>query len=88
MKSKKNCFNCKITQMNNVIHDKDYTTLKEIADYIGLSYNQIADISSQRIKSNKYNKFKYFPKIAINRINRKNDNDDDDEIYNDKLHPE
>ena len=80
MKSKTNCFNCQITQMNNVIHDKDYITLRDIANDIGLSYNQVADISAQRIKNNKYSKFKYFPKITIKRINRKDDN----EIPNEK----
>ena len=40
MKSKTNCWNCKITQQNNELHNKDYLTLKDLADDIGLSYNQ------------------------------------------------
>ncbi len=85
MKSSKPCFNCSIEQNDNIIHNKDYNTLKEIAEDIGLSYNQVADISAQRIKNNKYANFKFFPKITINRINRKNtilENKEDQEDIN------
>jgi len=71
MKSKNNCFNCKINLNGDLIHDKDYPTLKDISSDIGLSYNIIADISSQRKKNHAYNNFKYQPKIDIQRINNK-----------------
>tara|TARA_R110001599_G_scaffold335717_1_gene552963 strand:- start:387 stop:665 length:279 start_codon:yes stop_codon:yes gene_type:complete len=68
MKSKTNCWNCKIIQQNNELHNKDYLTLKEIADEIGLSYYIVADISSGRKTSKNYSKFIYQPIIKISRI--------------------
>tara|TARA_R100000231_G_scaffold137933_1_gene115208 strand:+ start:1308 stop:1520 length:213 start_codon:yes stop_codon:yes gene_type:complete len=70
MKAKTPCFNCKITQNDVEIHNQDYITLKDISEDLGLSYNQVADISSQRIK-HKNNNFRFYPKIEITRINRK-----------------
>tara|TARA_R110000803_G_scaffold40122_6_gene86480 strand:+ start:6937 stop:7185 length:249 start_codon:yes stop_codon:yes gene_type:complete len=70
MKSKNNCFNCKIHLNGDLIHDEDYPTLKDISNDIGLSYNIIADISSQRKKNHAYNKFKYQPIIDIQRLNK------------------
>ena len=71
MRSKNNCFNIKITQNENVLHDKDYVTLKDGADDIGLSYSIIADISCGRKKNKCYEKFKFMPHIEITRINKK-----------------
>ena len=48
MKTKKNCFNCKITIGDNELHNKDYLTLYDISDELKLSYSIIADISSGR----------------------------------------
>lgn len=70
MKSNSNCFNCKITQNDSVLHDQDYKTLKDISSDIGLSYNIIADISSKRKVNKKYNDFKFFPKIEIKRLDK------------------
>ncbi len=70
MKSKTNCFNCQITLNNLSIHDKNYITLKDIADELGLTYNVVADISSGRKKNHSYLNFKYQPKIEITRINK------------------
>ena len=75
MKSKTNCWNCKITQQNNELHNKDYLTLKDLADDIGLSYNIVADISSKRKNNKKYDKFIYQPNIEINRIKSNDLND-------------
>ena len=76
MKSLTNCFNCIIEQNGNTLLDKNYITLKDIAEDIGLSYSIIADISSGRKKNQKYNKFKFMPHIEIRRINKKNNNED------------
>ena len=70
MKSKNNCFNCKITQNDIQLHDQDYQTLKDLADDIGLSYNIIADLHGGRRKENKRQQFKYQPKIEISRIEK------------------
>tara|TARA_R110000822_G_scaffold108763_1_gene238387 strand:- start:26 stop:262 length:237 start_codon:yes stop_codon:yes gene_type:complete len=70
MKSNTNCFNCKITQNDVVLHDEDYKTLKDISTDIGLSYNIIADISSKRKVNKKYSDFKFLPKIEIKRLDK------------------
>ena len=70
MKSKINCFNCKITQNDIQLHDQDYQTLKDLADDIGLSYHIVADLHSGRRKENKRQQFKYQPKIEISRIEK------------------
>jgi len=70
MKSKNNCFNCKITQNDMELHNQDYLTLKDLADDIGLSYHIIADLHSGRRKNNKRQQFKFQPKIEIKRIEK------------------
>lgn len=72
MKAKNNCFNCKITQNEMELHNKDYQTLKDLADDIGLSYHIVADLHSGRRKNNKRQQFKYQPKINISRIENEN----------------
>ena len=67
-------FNCKIYHdigetTSMTLHNQDYKCLKDIASDLGLSYQQVADLSSRKIKKD-YQKFKYFPKIEINRIKK------------------
>ena len=87
MKSLNNCFNCTIEQNGNTLLDKDYITLKEISEDIGLSYSIIADISSGRKKNSKYNNFKFMPQIQIRRINKKEYNENKKE-YNENINIE
>jgi len=76
-------FTCKIYHDNNIIlHDKEYNNLREISDDLGLTYQQIADLSSRKTMQ-QYRKFKYFPNIEIVKIiepkkNKKKDNIDID----------
>lgn len=70
MKSKTNCFNCKITQNDTELHNQDYLTLKDLADDIGLSYPIVADIHTGRRKDNKRKTFRFQPKIEISRIEK------------------
>jgi len=72
MKAKNNCFNCKITQNNAELHNKDYQTLKDLADDIGLSYHIVADLHTGRRKENKRKQFRFQPKIEITRIDKEN----------------
>ena len=65
-------FNCKIyhdigenTAMT--LHNKDYKCLKEISEDLGLTYQQVADLSSRKDKK-KYQQFKFFPEIKITKI--------------------
>tara|TARA_R110000824_G_scaffold142494_1_gene309576 strand:+ start:337 stop:537 length:201 start_codon:yes stop_codon:yes gene_type:complete len=63
-------FNCKVYHNdNNILHNEDYKCLKDIAEGLGLTYQQVADLSSRKEKR-KYQEFKYFPKIEILRIKK------------------
>jgi len=63
-------FNCKIYHdENNILHYQEYKCLKDIANDLGLTYQQVADLSSRKEKR-KYQEFKFFPKIEINRIKK------------------
>jgi len=67
-------FNCKIfydigENTGVTLHNQDYKCLKDIAEDLGLTYQQVADLSSRREKK-KYQEFKFFPKIEINRIKK------------------
>ena len=63
-------FNCKVYHNdNNILHNEDYKCLKDIAEDLGLTYQQVADLSSRKEKR-KYQEFKYFPKIEILRIKK------------------
>tara|TARA_R110000824_G_scaffold184730_1_gene365643 strand:- start:97 stop:318 length:222 start_codon:yes stop_codon:yes gene_type:complete len=70
-------FQCKIYQDFDhgsvTLLDRKFKTLKEISNELGLTYQQVADLSSRKTKKD-YQKFKYYPKIEIQRIakNRQN----------------
>ena len=71
-------FNCKIyhnigDSTSMTLHNRDYNCLKDIANDIGLTYQQVADLSSRKEKK-KYQEFKYFPKIEITRIKKLSNN--------------
>jgi len=68
-------FNCKIYHSNEsgcifVLLDKDYQSLTEMSIDLGMSYQQVADLSSRKEKK-KYQKFKYFPNIDITKKSQK-----------------
>ena len=65
-------YNCKIyhnlgDSTSMTLHNKDYNCLKEIGEDLGLTYQQVADLSSRKDKK-KYQQFKYFPNIEIKKI--------------------
>ena len=63
-------FTCKIYHNDlNILHNQNYNNLKEIAQDLGLTYQQVADLSSRKEKK-KYQQFKYFPKIEIVKIKK------------------
>jgi len=68
-------FNCKVYQNSEdreiILLCKNFKSLNEIAQELGLTYSQVADFSSRRPKKN-YKNFKFFPKIEINRIYKEN----------------
>lgn len=70
-------FNCKIyhdigNNTSMTLHNQDYHCLKDIANDLGLTYQQVADLSSRKDKK-KYQQFKYFPKIQITRIKKESE---------------
>jgi len=70
-------FNCKIyhSDTNYVLMNQEFDNLTDLAKSLGLSYNQVADISSKKKKKKDYRCFKYFPTIEINKIyNNTNNN--------------
>ena len=64
-------FHCKIYQdfgpASVTLLEKEFKSLKEISIELGLTYQQVADLSSRSTKK-EYQKFKYYPKIVIQRI--------------------
>ena len=65
-------YNCKIYHdigetTSMTLHNQDYKSLKEIAIDLGLTYQQVADLSSRKEKK-RYQQFKFFPKIEIIRL--------------------
>ncbi len=52
------------------LHECICATLKEIASELGLTYQQVADISSKARKRKDFTKFKYYPKIEIVKIKK------------------
>ena len=65
-------FVCKIYHDNDdkefILLNKEFDSLKIMARELGLTYHQVADISSDKKKTKDYRKFKYYPKIEINKI--------------------
>ena len=66
-------FNCKIYHPENnfVLMNVEFESLKHLSKELGLTYNQVADISSDKKRVTDYRKFKYFPKIEITKIYKK-----------------
>jgi hypothetical protein len=69
-------FNCKIyhsigENTSMTLHNQDYDSLKEMATDLGLTYNQVADLSCNKEKKD-YQKFKFYPKIEITKLKKSN----------------
>jgi hypothetical protein len=60
------CWNLKITNNDNIIFEKDYTTLKSMTNDLGISYERIVNLSNNRIKQSvgKYDSVYVFTKIC------------------------
>jgi len=61
-------FICKVCVGETELHSGEYKTLKEIADALSLSYQQVADISVGRYKKFRQGGFKYQPQVSIQKI--------------------
>lgn len=67
-KTTKNCWKVKITQGDIVLHDAEYSTLRDGADALGLSYSQICELGPNGRNKKKSIRFKFMPTIEITKI--------------------
>ena len=64
----KNRFSCVVSIGDTQLHHGEYKTLKEIAEDLQLTYQQVADISVGRFRKSDKNIFKYQPQIKIQKL--------------------
>jgi hypothetical protein len=65
--TEKNCYCCEVSINDTLLMPmREFKTLKDIAEDLGMTYNQIADISCGRVVK-KY-KFKFMPSIVIHKL--------------------
>lgn len=67
-KTKKNCWSCSVIVDGVLLSSNEYKTLKDIADYLDLSYNQVVEISNNRKSKSKG---KFSPDIKIIKVEHK-----------------
>jgi len=65
----KEIWNIKIITDGVETLNKNYSTLKHIADDLGMTYSQITDLKNKRTQQ-KQVRFKFYPIIEITRINK------------------
>ena len=68
-KTNKKCWKVFIKQNENILHDKEYTTLKEASEDLGLTYSQICELGPNGRCKKKSLNFKFMPTIEITKIN-------------------
>jgi hypothetical protein len=68
---KNKIYNCKVINYDgDILHDKDYFSLLEMSEDLGLTKATIYNINARHSNYNEqYKNFKYYPKIEINKIN-------------------
>tara|TARA_R100000951_G_scaffold115995_1_gene126052 strand:- start:7059 stop:7379 length:321 start_codon:yes stop_codon:yes gene_type:complete len=44
------CWKLEVVNQNNIIYENEYSTLNEIANELGITYNQVVELSSGRKK--------------------------------------
>ena len=62
-------YNCKIyhDNLDCILMDKDFRSLRDIASELNVPYQFIADVSSRKNKK-MYQQFKFYPRIEINKL--------------------
>jgi len=65
-------YRCVVYLDDKELHNQLYKSYKDISDDLNLTYQQVADISSQRTNGCVFNndKFKYAPHIMIEKISQ------------------
>lgn len=69
-KTKKLCWDICITQGDIELHKGQYTTLRDAADELGLTYSQICELGPNGRNKKKSITFKFYPTITITKINK------------------
>jgi|TARA_R110000796_G_scaffold94086_1_gene198810 hypothetical protein len=65
-------FQVSITFNDNIIHEKVYNSMREVADGLGMTYQQVADINCGRVTPKFISRdFPYQPNIKINKVLKK-----------------
>tara|TARA_R100001015_G_C4634648_1_gene201617 strand:+ start:4889 stop:5218 length:330 start_codon:yes stop_codon:yes gene_type:complete len=70
-KTNKKCWSVVITQGDIELHNKEYTTLKEAGNDLGLSYSQICELGPNGRNKKRAIHFKFMPDIKITKLNKK-----------------
>lgn len=61
-------FICKVMINGEIHHEKEYKSLRDICNELNLSYQQVADYSSKRVKRRQTNNFIFHPVVSIDKI--------------------
>lgn len=67
-KTKKLCWDILIKQGDYILHNKQYTTLREAGEDLGLTYSQICELGPKGRCKKKSINFKFMPEIKITKI--------------------
>jgi len=65
--TKKECWKLKIYYPDYIVKQGTYTTLKDVASDLGLSYNQTTELTNKGRNKTK-NKFSFYPTIELHKI--------------------
>jgi len=76
-------FHCRVYYNDYTLLNREFNNLNAVAEELGLTYHQVADISSKKKKKKDYRKFKFYPNIEITRI--KNNSIEGDKNNNDSM---
>ena len=63
------CYSVSVSIDGNILHNREYISLGDIANDLNLTYDQVAALSIGRSKKFESN-FKYQPKINIKKISQ------------------
>ena len=66
-------FHCRVYYNDYTLLDQEFNNLQAVAEELGLTYHQVADISSKKKRKKDYRKFKFYPNIEIIRIKNNSD---------------
>lgn len=67
-KTNKKCWKVLIKQGDEILHNKEYTTLKDASSDLGLTYSQICELGPNGRCKKKSLNFKFMPNIHITKI--------------------